>query len=78
MSFDAPEANKAFAEKFGFGYPLLCDVDRSLGVAYGAADSADAATARRIGVVVGPDGLVRSWEGKVDARTWPQEVLTRL
>ena len=78
MSFDTPAANKAFAEKFGFGYPLLCDVDRAMGVAYGAADSADARAARRIGVVVGPDGRVRSWEGKVDPGTWPQEVLTRL
>lgn len=78
MSFDTPAENRAFAEKFGFGYPLLCDVDRTMGVAYGAADSAAAATARRVGVVVGPDGRVRSWEAKVDSRTWPQEVLARL
>ena len=78
VSFDAPAENRAFAEKFGFGYPLLCDVGRAMGVAYGAADSAAAGSARRIGVVVGPDGRVRSWEGKVDARTWPAEVLSRL
>lgn len=78
MSFDTPAENRAFAEKFGFGYPLLCDVDRTMGVAYGAADSTAAATARRVGVVVGPDGRVRSWEAKVDSRTWPREVLARL
>ena len=78
MSFDTPAENKAFAEKFGFTYPLLCDTGRKLGVAYGAADGPDAASARRTGVVVGPDGRVRSWEAKVDARTWPQEVLARL
>lgn len=78
MSFDTPAENKAFAEKFGFDYPLLCDTGRKLGVAYGAADGPDAANARRVGVVVGPDGRVVSWEAKVDARTWPQEVLSRL
>lgn len=78
VSFDTPAENRAFAEKFGFGYPLLCDVDRSMGVAYGAADPGGTGGARRIGVVVGPDGRVRSWEGKVDARTWPKDVLARL
>ena len=78
MSFDTPAENKAFAEKFGFGYPLLCDVDRAMGVAYGAADPGATGNARRIGVVVGPDGRVRSWEGKVDPKTWPQDVLKRL
>lgn len=78
MSFDTPAENKAFAEKFGFNYPLLCDTGRKLGVAYGAADGPDAVSARRAGVVVGPDGRVLSWEAKVDARTWPQEVLSRL
>ena len=78
VSFDTPAENRAFAEKFGFGYPLLCDVHRSMGVAYGAADSAAAGSARRVGVVVGPDGRIRSWEGKVDARAWPRDVLARL
>jgi peroxiredoxin Q/BCP len=78
VSFDTPAENAAFAAKFGFNYPLLCDTDRRMGVAYGAADGPDAGNARRAGVVVGPDGRVRSWEGKVDARTWPQEVLGRL
>lgn len=78
MSFDTPAENEAFAVKFGFNYPLVCDTERRMGVAYGAADGSDAANARRVGVVVGPDGRIRSWEGKVDARTWPQEVLARL
>ena len=78
MSFDTPAENRAFAEKFGFGYPLLCDVDRAMGLAYGAADSAKAATATRTGVVIGPDGRIKSWEAKVDAKTWPQQVLGRL
>ena len=78
VSFDTPAENKAFAEKFGFRYPLLCDTGRQLGVAYGAADSTTATNARRVGVVIGPDGRIRSWEAKVDARAWPQQVLARI
>ena len=38
ISFDTVDENRAFAEKFEFPYRLLCDVDRSVGIAYGAAD----------------------------------------
>ncbi len=78
MSFDTPAANRAFAEKFQFNYPLLCDVDRTVGVAYGAAASATAPNAQRIGVVVGPDGRVKEWLPKVDPKTYPQDVLQRI
>ena len=37
MSFDSAEENKAFSEKFSFNFPLLCDTDRKMGLAYGAA-----------------------------------------
>jgi peroxiredoxin len=53
-------------------------VDRAVALAYGAADSASAVKATRTGVVIGPDGRIRSWEAKVDAATWPQQVLSRL
>ncbi|RYZ34602.1 MAG: redoxin domain-containing protein [Myxococcaceae bacterium] len=77
-SFDTPEENQAFAKKFDFNFPLLCDVDRKVGLAYGAADDASAANARRVGVVIGPDGKVKEWHAKVDARAFPQEALSRL
>ncbi len=78
MSFDTPAENRAFAEKFQFNYPLLCDTDRAMGVAYGAAASATAPNAQRVGVVIGPDGRVKEWLPKVDARAYPQEVLKRI
>jgi thioredoxin-dependent peroxiredoxin len=78
VSFDTPAENRAFAEKFHFEFPLLCDVDRKMGVAYGAAASATATNAQRVGVVVGSDGRVKEWLPKVDARTYPQEVLKRI
>jgi thioredoxin-dependent peroxiredoxin len=79
VSFDTPAENRAFAEKFSFNFPLLCDTDRRMGIAYGAADEGAAAgNARRVGVVIGPDGKVREWLPKVDARAYPQEVLKRI
>jgi thioredoxin-dependent peroxiredoxin len=28
VSFDTPAENKAFAEKYHFNFPLICDTDR--------------------------------------------------
>ena len=42
-SFDTVEKNAKFAQKFEFNFPLLCDVDRKIGMAYGAADDPKAA-----------------------------------
>ena len=39
VSFDNVEDNAAFVKKFGFPFTLLCDTDRSLGLAYGACDN---------------------------------------
>lgn len=77
-SFDTPAENKAFAEKFGFNFPLLCDTDRKIGLAYGAADDASAKSARRVGVVIGPDGKVKEYLPKVDAAGYPGDVLQRI
>ncbi len=78
VSFDTAEENKAFAEKFSFNFPLICDEDRAMGLAYGAADASSAANARRVGVVIGPDGRVVEWLPKVDASTYPKDVLGRI
>ena len=77
MSFDSPAENKAFAEKFNFNYPLLCDTDRTIGTAYGA--NADPAKgAQRVGVVIDANGRIKEWHGRVDARAWPTELLKTL
>ena len=47
-SFDAVEANRKFAEKYSFAFSLLSDTERTLGVAYGAAEDANAGAAKRI------------------------------
>ena len=52
---DSPKDNKAFKEKFSFPYDLLSDPDKSMSIAYGAAE-ADSTRPTRISVLVGPDG----------------------
>jgi peroxiredoxin Q/BCP len=67
----------AFAEKFGFNFPLLCDTDRKIGAAYGAnADPSKGAS--RVGVVIDPDGKIKEWHARVDPRAWPAEVVKGL
>ena len=77
-SFDTPAENAAFAEKFHYNFPLLCDTDRSLGLAYGACDEPKAPNARRISYLIGPDGRVKKAYGKVNAVEHPAEVLKDL
>ena len=78
VSFDTLEENKAFAEKFSFEFPLLCDTERAMGMAYGACTDASASNAQRIGVVIGPDGKIKEYDAKVNARTYPTDVYQRL
>jgi peroxiredoxin Q/BCP len=79
VSFDTPEENKAFAEKFSFNFPLLSDTDRKMGVAYGAAEPGDTSGfAKRVGVVIDPQGNVKEYLPKVDAGSYPTEVLARI
>lgn len=61
-SFDSPEANKEFAEAQQFGFPLLSDVDRTVGRAYEVARDADdqyAAYPQRISYLIDPRGVIR-------------------
>lgn len=78
VSFDTPEENKAFAEKFSFNFPLLCDTDHQMGLAYGATTEGGGDYAARIGVVIDPQGKIKEWLPKVNAATYPTEVLARL
>ena len=77
ISFDTPEDNKKFAEKFHFNYPLICDTDRKIGTAYGA-NVDPAKGAQRVGVVIDRDGKIKEWHERVDARAWPAEVIKTL
>ena len=70
-SFDSVAANKAFADKFSFPFKLLSDVDRKLGMAYGASDGPSDKTARRISYLISPHGKITAvWgkESKIDCK----------
>ena len=77
-SFDSVESNKQFAEKFGFPFPLLSDTQRTLGIAYGAADQASDGHARRIAYLIGPDGRIRHVWAKASPTTFADDVLAVL
>jgi peroxiredoxin Q/BCP len=49
-----------------------------MGLDYGACDDASAANARRVGVLIGPDGRVKAWYPKVDARAFPAQALQQI
>ena len=77
-SFDTQKENAGFAKKFDFPFPLLCDTDRKIGLAYGAAENAKDEYARRIAYVIDENGKIAQAHAKVDAKTYPREQLATL
>ena len=77
MSFDTPAENKVFADKYGFNFSLICDIDRKIGTAYGANANPDKG-AQRVGGVIARDGTIKEWHATVDARSWPAQVVQTL
>jgi len=69
------EANRAFAEKFGYTFPLLCDVDKELSLAYGAVASKDDQYAQRYTFLIGPDGTVEHAVDTSDPAGQAQDLL---
>jgi peroxiredoxin Q/BCP len=71
ISFDTPEENKAFREKFDFPFRLLSDHEEQVGVAYEvrAPGTEKVHFAKRIAYLVDPEGVIRkSYEvGDVNA-----------
>ncbi len=59
----------------GFPFDLLCDVDRAVGLAYGAADTADAQYAARISYLIDPEGRIAQVYRDVDPAGHVAEVL---
>jgi peroxiredoxin Q/BCP len=56
----------------------LCDTDRKIGIAYGAADSRKDEYAKRIAYVIDENGKIAEAHAKVDARNYPKEQLKTL
>ena len=58
ITFSPTEDLKKWREEVGLPSELLCDTDKSVAIAYGAAENADQEKPSRIGIVIGPDGKV--------------------
>lgn len=77
MSFDTPDDNRAFQQKFGFPYDLCSDADKSASVAFGVCEAADPRP-KRMSVLIGPDGKIVAAYEKVTPADHPDEVLADL
>ena len=78
ISLDTVEENKAFAEKFDFPYPLLCDVDKKIAKAYHAIQSYEDEYASRITYVIDPEGKIAEAILEVNTKTHAQDLCSRL
>ena len=78
ISFDTQAENKAFAEKFGYDFPLLCDTERKVGLAYKAAENAKDKYAKRYTYVIGADGKIEQAIDTKDPAGQAAELLTKL
>ena len=58
MSFDAPEANRAFRDKQRFPFALLSDTTREMALAYGACASRKAWFPDRITYIIDAEGRI--------------------
>ena len=77
VSLDNENDNKAFAEKFSFPYPLLCDVDREIALSYQAVSSKEDQYAARISYVIGEDGKVLESIENVDTKNHSNDLCSR-
>ncbi len=75
VSLDPVDRNAAFALKYGFKFPLLCDVDRLIAIAYGACSDAKAQQAERISFLIDEQGKIARVYDRVDPRDHPAKVL---
>ena len=77
VSLDNENDNKAFAEKFSFPYPLLCDVDREVALSYQAVSSKEDQYAARISYVIGEDGKILDSIENVDTKNHSNDLCSR-
>ncbi len=78
VSFDTVEENAAFAAKLDFPFPLLCDTEREMGLAWRACRRRTDRHPRRITYVVGPDGAIEHAIDTQDPAKQAQELLDAL
>jgi thioredoxin-dependent peroxiredoxin len=75
ISFNDIERNDEFASKYALPFPLLCDTDRTVGLAYGACDDRKARQAQRISFLIDEDGKIARVYDSVNPRDHAAQVL---
>lgn len=78
VSYDSPEANAAFAEKYRFPFKLLSDSDRSIARAYGAFNEASPDYPARNTYVIGVDRKLEQVLEGVNPKTSPRDIVDSL
>ena len=78
VTFSTTEDLRKWRDEVGLQCDLLSDADRAVGLAYGAAASADQEKARRMSVLVGPDGNVVEVYPNPDVERHAHDVLDDL
>lgn len=80
ISFDTPEANKAFREKHDFPFRLLSDYDEQVGVAYQTREpgTEKVSFSKRFSYLIDPEGAIRKSYEVSDIPVHPAEVLADL
>ena len=78
VSLDNEADNRAFAEKFSFPYPLLCDVSREIALAYHAIKNSQDQYAARISYVIGENGKILESIENVDTSNHSRDLCSRL
>ena len=78
VSLDNETDNKAFAEKFNFPYPLLCDVNHDIALAYKAVKGSQDEYASRISYVIDESGNILEAISQVDTKTHSGDLCSRV
>jgi peroxiredoxin Q/BCP len=80
ISFDTPEENKAFRDKFDFPFRLLSNHDEQVGVEYEVRDPGTEKVhfAKRIAYLIDPDGVIRKSYQVGDVNAFAQSTLDDL
>ena len=78
VSLDNEADNKAFAEKFNFPYPLLCDVNHEIALAYKAVKGSQDEYASRISYVIDENGNILEAISQVDTKTHSGDLCSRV
>jgi peroxiredoxin len=78
ITFSAIEDLKAWRDEVGLAADLLCDAERAVAIAYGAAESPDQERPKRISVLVGPDGRIVKLYDVSEAEAHPAAALNDL